>query len=101
MRANKGAPGVDRQDFEYIEDVIGVEQFLFEVREQLRNERYRPQPVLQMLDRQTRQTGEKAAWHSGHPRSRVPDGNQAGDRADIRDQFSGVFLRISSRAQRP
>jgi RNA-directed DNA polymerase len=24
VKANKGAPGVDEQDFEYIEDVIGV-----------------------------------------------------------------------------
>jgi len=46
VKANKGAPGVDRQDFEYIEDVIGVDQFLMEVREQLKSERYRPQPVL-------------------------------------------------------
>ena len=28
VKANKGAPGVDRQDFEYIEDIIGVDQFL-------------------------------------------------------------------------
>ena len=46
VKANKGAPGVDRQDFEYIEDVIGVDQFLSEVRAQLKSERYRPQPVL-------------------------------------------------------
>jgi len=46
VAANRGAPGVDRQDFEYIEDVIGVDQFLVEVREQLKSERYRPQPVL-------------------------------------------------------
>ena len=46
VKANKGAPGVDRQDFEYIEDVIGLDQFLMEVREQLKSERYRPQPVL-------------------------------------------------------
>jgi retron-type reverse transcriptase len=46
VAASRGAPGVDRQDFEYIEDVIGVDQFLMEVREQLRSERYRPQPVL-------------------------------------------------------
>jgi RNA-directed DNA polymerase len=46
VRANKGAPGVDKQDFEYIENVIGVDQFLLEVREQLKSERYRPQPVL-------------------------------------------------------
>jgi group II intron reverse transcriptase/maturase len=46
VKANKGAPGVDKQDFEYIENVIGVDQFLAEVREQLKSERYRPQPVL-------------------------------------------------------
>lgn len=46
VKANKGAPGVDKQDFEYIEDVIGVDQFLLEVREQLKSELYRPQPVL-------------------------------------------------------
>jgi group II intron reverse transcriptase/maturase len=46
VKANKGAPGVDKQDFEYIENVIGVDQFLLEVRERLKSERYRPQPVL-------------------------------------------------------
>jgi group II intron reverse transcriptase/maturase len=46
VKANKGAPGVDRQDFEYIENIIGVDQFLLEVREQLKSELYRPQPVL-------------------------------------------------------
>jgi len=46
VRTNKGAPGVDRQDFEYIEDVIGVDQFLTKVHEQLKSERYRPQSVL-------------------------------------------------------
>ena len=46
VAANRGAPGVDRQDFEYIEDEIGVDQFLAEVREQLKSELYRPQPVL-------------------------------------------------------
>jgi RNA-directed DNA polymerase len=46
VKANKGAPGVDRQDFEHIENVVGVDEFLLEVREQLKSERYRPQPVL-------------------------------------------------------
>ena len=46
VRANKGAPGIDRQDFEYIEDAIGVDEFLAKVREELRSERYRPRPVL-------------------------------------------------------
>jgi len=46
VKANKGAPGVDKRDFEYIEEVIGVDQFLSEVRGQLKSELYRPQPVL-------------------------------------------------------
>ena len=31
VKANKGAPGVDKQDFEYIENQIGVDQFLAEI----------------------------------------------------------------------
>jgi len=46
VRANKGAPGVDEQDLEYIEDIIGVDQFLTEIREELKSDRYGPQPVL-------------------------------------------------------
>jgi len=45
VKANKGAPGVDNQDFAHIEDVIGVEQFLAEIREELKSGLYRPQPV--------------------------------------------------------
>jgi group II intron reverse transcriptase/maturase len=45
VRANDGAPGVDRQSFEHIEDVIGVEAFLAELTEELREQRYRPQAV--------------------------------------------------------
>jgi len=46
VKANKGAPGVDKQDFEYIEDEIGVDQFLAEIRTELKGYRYKPQPVL-------------------------------------------------------
>ena len=46
VRSNKGAPGVDRQDFEYIENEIGLEQFLLEIEDELRSCRYRPLPVL-------------------------------------------------------
>jgi group II intron reverse transcriptase/maturase len=46
VKANDGVPGVDRQDFEYIENKIGVEEFLSELRDDLRAEKYRPLPVL-------------------------------------------------------
>ena len=46
VKANRGAPGVDEQDFEYIENIMGVDQFLAEIREELKSDLYRPQPVL-------------------------------------------------------
>ena len=45
VRANDGAPGVDRQSFDEIEKEIGVEAFLKEIAEKLRAQRYRPLPV--------------------------------------------------------
>ena len=46
VRMNKGASGVDEQDFETIERDIGVERFLAELGADLRAKRYRPMPVL-------------------------------------------------------
>jgi RNA-directed DNA polymerase len=43
-RANKGAPGVDRQDFADIE-AYGVERWLAELALSLRKESYRPDPI--------------------------------------------------------
>ena len=45
VRVNRGAPGIDRQSIEYIEEVIGVEEFLAQIGEELRDKRYRPQAV--------------------------------------------------------
>jgi RNA-directed DNA polymerase len=45
VRANDGAPGVDKQSFDEIENEIGVEVFLREIAEKLRAQRYRPFPV--------------------------------------------------------
>ena len=43
-RSNKGAPGVDRQDFEAVE-TYGVERWLGELALALRQETYRPDPI--------------------------------------------------------
>src|SRR5580693_2674368 len=43
-RSNKGAPGVDGQDFVDIE-TYGVERWLAELALALRNETYRPEPI--------------------------------------------------------
>jgi group II intron reverse transcriptase/maturase len=46
VRSNHGAPGVDRQDFEYIENEIGVAEFLADLGKELHDCTYRPKPVL-------------------------------------------------------
>jgi RNA-directed DNA polymerase len=44
VRANKGVPGVDGQNFTMIEEA-GMEKWLFGLREELRTKTYKPQPV--------------------------------------------------------
>ena len=45
VRANKGAPGIDDESIEYIENEIGVEAFLREIRGELHSKMYRSQAV--------------------------------------------------------
>jgi group II intron reverse transcriptase/maturase len=45
VRANKGAPGIDEQDLEWIEREHGVRRFLGEIRGELKSQSYRPKPV--------------------------------------------------------
>ena len=45
VRANDGAPGIDRQTFHHIEGEIGRDAFLGEIRDRLLAKRYRPRPV--------------------------------------------------------
>jgi len=45
VRANKGAPGIDEQDFESIENEIGVRTFLKGIRQDMKQRRYDPTPV--------------------------------------------------------
>ncbi|WP_292516616.1 group II intron reverse transcriptase/maturase [Mesorhizobium sp.] len=45
VKANGGAPGIDKQTFDHIEGKIGLERFLGEIQGKLLAKRYRPQPV--------------------------------------------------------
>lgn len=45
VRANQGAPGIDRQTFQSIENGMGVEAFLWDIRAKLIGKRYKPLPV--------------------------------------------------------
>ena len=46
VKKNKGAPGIDEQTIEEIEQDIGVVPFLQELQEELRTQAYDPEPVL-------------------------------------------------------
>lgn len=45
VRANQGAPGVDRQTFEEIENGMGIDAFLSDISQKLVGKRYKPLPV--------------------------------------------------------
>lgn len=45
VRNNGGGPGIDGETIDYIENELGVMEFLHELRDELKNETYRPQPV--------------------------------------------------------
>jgi RNA-directed DNA polymerase len=47
-RGNGGAPGVDGETFAHIEE-YGVERWLGELKEEVRTERYKPQPVRRVM----------------------------------------------------
>ena len=49
VRANKGSPGVDGTNFEDIEQKIGVDTFLSELAQDLKNKTYHPSPVRRVM----------------------------------------------------
>jgi RNA-directed DNA polymerase len=49
VRANKGSPGVDGTNFEDIEQKIGIEKFLSELAQDLKNKTYHPSPVRRVM----------------------------------------------------
>jgi hypothetical protein len=66
-RSNKGAPGIDGQDFADIE-AYGVERWLAELALALRQETYRPEPIRSATVPLPRATAGRGAVHWGaHP----------------------------------
>ena len=64
-RSNRGAPGVDRQDFEAVE-TYGVERWLGELALALRQETYRPDPIRRVyIPRPTASSGRWASQPCG------------------------------------
>ncbi len=49
VRANKGSPGVDGMNFEDIEQKIGIDTFLSELAQDLKNKTYQPSPVRRVM----------------------------------------------------
>jgi RNA-directed DNA polymerase len=81
-RSNKGAPGVDGQDFADIE-AYGVQRWLGGLALALREEAYRPDPI----ERSVHPEGQWQASTAGHldpARSGVHDSSDAGARSDLR-----------------
>ena len=79
-RSNKGAPGVDGQDFADIE-AYGVERWLTELALALREETYRPEPIRRVFIPKARQT--QAAGHLDRAGSGLHDSSDAGAGADL------------------
>src|SRR5882762_163993 len=98
-RSNKGAPGVDGQDFADIE-AHGVERWLAELALALREETYRPEPIRRVfIPKANGQT--QAAGHLDRAGSGLHDSSDAGAGADLRSRPSTGNLRLPRWAQRP
>jgi hypothetical protein len=74
-RSNKGAPGVDGQDFADIE-AYGVERWLGELALALREETYQPAPIRRVYPKGGRQAS--ALGHHGLAGSGLHDSSDAG-----------------------
>src|SRR5271166_4872696 len=98
-RSNKGASGVDGQDFADIE-ACGVERWLAELALALREQKYRPGAnQTSVYTEGQRQT--QAAGHLERAGSGLHDSSAAGARADLRSRSSDGNLRLPRRAKRP
>ena len=91
VRANRGAAGVDGQSLERF--ARRPEKYLSELSPALRDGSYRPQPVRRVEI--AKGDGRNAA--AGHPDGQGPhrpDGDEAGDRTDLRGDVLPSELRL-------
>ena len=95
-RSNKGAPGVDGQDFVDIE-AYGVQRWLGELALALRQETYRPEAYQKSVHTQG-QGQTPAIGHLDPAGSGLHDSSIAGAGADFRSRSSTRTLRLPPRA---
>src|SRR5271163_3895850 len=93
-RSNKGAPGVDGQDFVDIE-AYGVERWLAELALALREATYRPEPIRRVFIPKANGKLRPLGISGLH------DSSDAGAGADLRSRPSTRTLRLPRWAQRP
>ena len=91
-RSNKGAPGVDGQEFTDIE-AYGAQRWLGELALALRPENYRPDPIRRVF--MTCGQGQtQAACHLDRAGSGLYDGSNAGAGTDLRSRPSTRAVRV-------
>ena len=100
VRENRGAPGVDRITIAEIEE-SGVEAFLDELQEELREQRYRPRPARRVFIPKPGRSEQRPLGIPSVEGQGVPDGGQARSGADLRGRLPRLLVRVSAQTVSP